>query len=254
MTERTVRVGTRETRYLEAGSGRAVLFAPGLGLSADFYKPNIAALADAGFRAIACDLPGFGRSNGNWFGSSVSEIAAHLVGFAEAVGIGRAAWIGHSIGCQAALRIAADHPQLAEALILSGPTGGGHRRLLQQAAAIAYHAVHEPWRLLRAVIHDYARTTPCTYLGTWIKAARDHPLAAARRVNCPVLVAVGTRDRVARADFLAQLMHALPNGTLVKLPGGQHGLPLDSEGLFNHAVIDFLRAARAKQLNADRLG
>jgi 2-hydroxy-6-oxonona-2,4-dienedioate hydrolase len=241
MTESWVILGDRKVRYLEAGSGAPVIFAAGLGISADFYKPNMESLAKSGFRAIAPDLPGFGETEGQLFGSDIEELTAHLTRFAHAIHIEKADWIGHSIGCQILLRLAAKHPHLTRSIILAGPTGGYGHRLLRQTRAIAYHAVAEPWRLLKAVLRDYIRLSPFTYIGTWIKAGKDDPLASALLVHCPVLILIGTNDRVPGAAFTTLLVQILKKAEIVKLAGGQHGLPLDAQGQFDRAVIDFLK-------------
>jgi pimeloyl-ACP methyl ester carboxylesterase len=228
-------------RYVEAGGGPPVLFAAGLGISADFYKPNIAALAQAGFRAIAPDLPGFGETRGPAFGANVGLLAQHLADFTNTLNIRHAGWIGHSLGCQALLRLAAEHPELVGALVLAGPTGGYQHRLLNQVRALASAAVQEPWRLVKAVLRDYARLSPFTYLGTWIKAAGDDPLKSAQAVQQPALILVGTRDQVPRPEFLARLSRQL-EAEVLKLAAGNHGLPLDAQNEFDAAVVRFFRA------------
>ena len=241
MTEHWIHVRGRKVRYLENGPGMPVVFAAGLGISADFYTPNMRALAGAGFRAISPDLPGFGKTRGRPLGSTIEEFADYLSEFCRVIGVERAHVIGHSIGCQAALLLAVRRPDLVQSIVLAGPTGGHGHRLLRQMRAIAYHAVNEPWRLLRAVLRDYVRLSPFTYIGTWVKAGRDDPLLPAAGVRCPVLILIGTDDRVPGAEFTAQLAHKLGDAEIVKLAGGQHGLPLDAQEQFDRAVIDFLR-------------
>ena len=217
------------------------MFAAGLGLSADFYKGNMAALARAGFRAITPDLPGFGKTHGPKLGTDVRMLAQHLSEFSKALNVNHAGWIGHSLGCQPILLIAGQHPELVRALILAGPTGGYGHRLSSQAKALASAAVHEPWRLLRAVIRDYLRLSPFSYLGTWIKAAKDDPISSAKRVKQRSLILVGTKDHVPRAEFLENLSRTL-NADVIKLAGGNHGLPIDAQHQFDQAVISFFRA------------
>ncbi|MGQ0814205.1 MAG: alpha/beta fold hydrolase [Gemmatimonadota bacterium] len=241
MTEHWIRLNGREVRYIEAGAGAPVIFGAGLGISADFYKPNLESLAHAGFRAIAPDLPGFGETDGKRFGCSIVELAEHLSAFARALHIAHAHWVGHSIGCQAVLQLASRNPELVRSIVLAGPTGGYGRRLPHQVGALAYHAVKEPWRLLKAVMRDYMRLSPFTYLGTWIKAARHDPLASAHAVKCPVLILIGTRDRMPGKEFVAQLAHKLGDAQVLKVAGGQHGLPLDAQRGFDTAVVEFLR-------------
>lgn len=242
MIESHVDIDGRSVRYRAAGTGPPVLFAAGLGLSADFYAPNMQFLAAAGFRAIAPDLPGSGRTKGDAFGSTVEEASAHLVAFARALDIQHAGWIGHSLGCQAVLHIAAEHPELTRSIILSGPTGGHRHRLAHQVGAMAVAVVTEPWRLMKAVARDYIRQSPLTYLGTWVKAAKDDPVRYARLVTCPVLILMGARDRVPGEAFIAELTTSLRNVEVKRLPGGQHGLPLDAEPEFDAAVVAFLRS------------
>lgn len=241
MIEKRVQIGGRMVRYVEAGHGAPIIFAAGLGISADFYKPNMNALAHAGFRAITPDLPGFGKTRGPAFGTAVDQLTTHLAAFARAIGVAHAGWVGHSLGCQPLLRIAGQHQELVKCLVLAGPTGGYERRRLNQAGAIAAAAVQEPWRLLKAVLRDYARLSPFNYIGTWWKAAHDDPLLSARAVQQPSLILVGTRDKVPRPEFLTNLAHLL-KAEVLKLPGGNHGLPLDSQAAFDAAVIRFMRA------------
>src|SRR5687768_8852403 len=124
MKEAWVELSGTRVRYIECGDGPPVIFAAGLGISADFYKANMEALAHSGFRAIAPDLPGFGKTHGRFFGSSVPALTEHLIGFANALQIRHAGWIGHSLGCQPLIRIAQQHPELVRSFVLAGPTGG----------------------------------------------------------------------------------------------------------------------------------
>lgn len=241
MTEAELDLTHRRVRYIEAGAGPPIIFAAGLGISADFYKANMAALAHAGFRAITPDLPGFGKTRGPKLGADVTLLANHLTEFAQAMNIAHAGWIGHSLGCQPILRIAVEHPELVRALVLAGPTGGYGHRLARQVKGLASAAINEPWRLLRAVIRDYLRLSPFTYIGTWIKAAKDDPLVSAKAIKQKSLILVGTKDRIPSAEFLANLSQAL-RADVIKLAGGNHGLPIDAQHQFDQAVIDFFKA------------
>jgi 2-hydroxy-6-oxonona-2,4-dienedioate hydrolase len=242
MTEAWVEILGRRVRYVHAGSGPPIIFAAGLGISADFYKPNMTALARAGFRAIAVDLPGFGKTRGPFFGADIELLTAHLIEFARALHITHAGWIGHSLGCQPLLRIAALQPELVRAFVLAGPTGGYDHRLLNQAKALAAAAVQEPWRLMKAVIRDYLRLSPFNYLGVWVKARRDDPLISARQAKQPALILVGTRDGVPPPEFLANLAKVL-GADVKKLAGGNHGLPLDAQADFDRECVGFFRTS-----------
>jgi pimeloyl-ACP methyl ester carboxylesterase len=83
-------------RYIEEGEGPPVLLLHGasLGSSADVFRRNLTPLADAGFRAIAFDSPGFGLSDvpEDHSGGFRKRI---IPKFAEALGFERVALVGH---------------------------------------------------------------------------------------------------------------------------------------------------------------
>jgi 2-hydroxy-6-oxonona-2,4-dienedioate hydrolase len=238
----TVDVRGRTVHYMEAGHGAPVILCAGLGLSGRFYQTNLEAFAAAGLRLIVPDAPGFGRTHGPWLGGTVADNAKWIREFATAIGLHRAALMGHSVGAQVALRAAADYPHLASALVLAGPSGApGRFKLLREALGIAITMPREPLSLLRAVARDYIRTSPIRYLATWAKAARDNPFDSAPRVRCPTLIVAGKRDPIARAEYVALLRHRIAGSRVVIVPGGAHGITFDRAREFDRAVIEFLR-------------
>lgn len=68
------------------GSGRPVVLLHGWPLSSDMWDPQMMALADAGFRAIAYDRRGFGRSGQPWSGYDYDTLADDLADVLEATG------------------------------------------------------------------------------------------------------------------------------------------------------------------------
>lgn len=73
-----------------------------------------------GFRVVGLDLRGHGRSGYEppW---SIATHVADLVETAEALGIGRAHWVGHSFGGRIVAELARRHPQLVERAVLLDP-------------------------------------------------------------------------------------------------------------------------------------
>jgi pimeloyl-ACP methyl ester carboxylesterase len=59
-------------------------------------------------------------------------------------------------------------------------------------------------------------------------------------VLCPVLILIGSDDRVPGAEFTVRLAQNLDKAEIVRLAGGQHGLPLDAQEQFDRAIIKFL--------------
>jgi pimeloyl-ACP methyl ester carboxylesterase len=95
--DKFVTVDGLKIRYIEAGTGPAVLFLHGasLGSSADVFQRNLPPFAEAGFRAIAFDFPGYGRSE---VGADLSLGFQRdsLPKFMDALGIKQAALMAHS--------------------------------------------------------------------------------------------------------------------------------------------------------------
>jgi pimeloyl-ACP methyl ester carboxylesterase len=242
IAQQWLRVDGRKVRLLTAGDGAPLIIVPGLGLTADFYRRNIVALAAADLRVIGVDLPGFGESEGNGaLGMTVQQTADWLLSFADAARVHNAAWLGHSVSCQALIELAARAPDRTAALILAAPTGlRRRRRLVQQMLTLARDAVREPIPLLRSLARDYLHTSPLRYTGTWIRAAQHDVLSSAPRVQCPTLILTGEHDPVARPGIVASLIDALPDARCTVIADGAHGLPVDALDRFNADVAAFL--------------
>ncbi len=80
------------------GAGRPVILLHGWPLSADSWDDQAMAIADAGFRAIAYDRRGFGRSEQPWSGYSYDTLADDLASVIEETGATDAAIVGFSMG------------------------------------------------------------------------------------------------------------------------------------------------------------
>jgi 2-hydroxy-6-oxonona-2,4-dienedioate hydrolase len=240
-----VRVAGRRVWYREAGSGPPVLLVAGLGLSSRFYAPSYAAFAAAGLRLVVPDLPGFGRTGGGHLGLSVAGTATLLDGFHQALGLPAAAWVGHSLGWQPAAALAAERPDAVSALVLAAPTlPRGRRRRLRQLATFARAASREARHVILAVARDYLRTSPLAYAGTWYRYAGDDAADRLRRIRCPALILLGTRDPMLSPDDLALLQARLTDSSVIRIPGSTHGLPVEDPAAFNDAVIRFVRASQ----------
>lgn len=235
-------IGGQRTRIYEAGDGPPLVLVHGLGLAAAVWWPHMPRLADAGYRVLAPDLPGFGASEGPRSGLSVPDTARWLLHLGRELHLRHPAWVGHSISTQALLHLAARDPGGASALILAAPTGRRRARAAHQVAGLARDAFRERPTLVKRIVGRYLRN-PLPTTGTWIRALRDDPLSYADRVECPVLVVVGGRDPIATVSFGRQLAERLPHGRLERIDGAAHAVALDPADVFCRAVVLFLTSA-----------
>lgn len=242
MRTRRVRAGRWAVRYREAGEGPALVLVHGLGCSADYWLHNGPPLAAAGFRVVAPDLPGFGRTAGPRLGLSIPAQAAAVAELSDALGLGRAAYLGHSLSCQSVVELATTQPARVSALVLAAPTGDRRRkRVLREAIGFAADIPREPLALIPWIADAYLRCGIPRWLGTYFAGKRHDTFAAAAGVRVPALVLVGGRDPVVSPRFAQAVSDALPAGRCHVIPGAAHAVIFDAPEAFNAAVVGFLR-------------
>jgi 3-oxoadipate enol-lactonase len=107
------------------GSGDPVLLIMGLGMNATGWWRTIPVLADAGFRVLAFDNRGVGRSDRPAGPYSMAQLADDAVAVLDAAGAERAHVYGISLGGMIAQVVALRHPARVRALVLGATTAGG---------------------------------------------------------------------------------------------------------------------------------
>lgn len=168
-SENFIEIGGLRVRYLEEGSGPAVLLLHGasLGSSADVWMANLADLAGYGLRVIAPDLPGFGLSDGSP-DHSVGFRTRFVPLFLDALGIDRAHIVGHSQAGQIAVQVALTHPARVGKVVVIG-TASVLPPLPNSAAGDAAEGddggdseptIYETRRALADSVFDQSRVTP----------------------------------------------------------------------------------------------
>ena len=119
--DKFVTVDGLKMRYIEAGTGPAVLFTHGasIGSSADVFQRNLAPFAEAGFRAIAFDFAGYGRSEvGDDLSLNLQR--EQLPKFMDALGLKQAALVAHSRSGGFAVQLALKDPARYTHVVILG--------------------------------------------------------------------------------------------------------------------------------------
>ncbi len=93
----TTKDGT-QTYYKDWGKGQPVVFSHGWPLSADAWEDQMVYLADHGYRCVAHDRRGHGRSSQPWDGNEMDTYASDLAALVEALDLKNAIHVGHSTG------------------------------------------------------------------------------------------------------------------------------------------------------------
>jgi pimeloyl-ACP methyl ester carboxylesterase len=229
------------------GGPAVVLLHHGLG-SVQAWKEQIPALAEAGFRAIAYDRRGYGQSSPRRMGyfqplfTSEREDLHTLLG---ALGIERAALVGHSDGGTIALYYAADHPEQTTHVV----TAAAHIYVEEKMEA-GIDGVREAYETgerfregLRKVHGEQAGAVFEGWYSGWRRPETldwdMRPLLG--KIACPTLVVQGMEDEHATPQHARELAASIPKAELWLEPGAGHMLPQERAGLFNERVVEFLR-------------
>jgi 2-hydroxy-6-oxonona-2,4-dienedioate hydrolase len=215
-----------------------VVLVHGLSVSSRYLAPTARRLAPHR-RVYAPDLPGFGESDKPRRALDIPALAAALLAWMDAAGLGRAVMLGNSLGCQIIVDVGARRPERLAAAVLVGPTPDpAARSVLGHALRLLQDLTHESPDSILTQGSDYLRAGPGRTLATLRYALADPFERKLPLVAAPALVVRGGRDPIASQAWCEQVAAALPRGDLLVIPGAPHAL--------NHVRPDKLaRAALA---------
>ena len=189
---------TNGIAHRAAGRRRDVVLIHGLGMSSAYFGRFARALYARDTNPIAPDLPGFGESvDGQSFG--VEDHARILAEWADALSIRGATWIGHSLGCNAVVRLARLRPDIVKRTVCIGPLWSPRNpaRLLWP---LIVDALREPPALYAYVLRAYWRCGPLRWLATYRRYAAD------LRAPAPeAMMLAGQRDPLVDRTSIASL-------------------------------------------------
>lgn len=195
----------------------------GIGVSSRYFERLVPALAEEG-RVVALDLPGFGKAKpyrpGR--GLSIAEFADSVAALLDDAGIADAVVIGHSMGTQVAVCLAARRPDLVRGLALLGPVMAPQdRNALKAGVLLGIDTLREDARGNRIVIGDYLHCGPAWYLAT-LPAMLEYRIEdELEHTTVPVVVVRGARDPIARDEWVAD-MATRSGGTAARVPSVAH--------------------------------
>lgn len=250
-----------ELAFDDVGRGDCVVLIHGHPFDRTLWAPQLAALAD-GFRVIAPDLRGFGRSPVTPHRVTMREYAADIEELLDRLAIDRAAIVGLSMGGLVAMELAAFRPQRYWAIgliatTMQPPTARDRAARLERAAAVERDGM--------AVLVDYMHTglygPACppavrARVDAMMRAAPPAGAAAALRgraerpdyrplladLDIPALVCAGSADPWSDDAVTAEITASLKRPQTVIIDGVGHLPNLEAETEFNAALDAFLRA------------
>ena len=255
------------------GAGQPVILLHGWPLSADSWDDQAMALADAGFRTIAYDRRGFGRSEQPWGGYDYDTLADDLSAVLEATGAADAALVGFSMAGGEVARYLSRHSgkNVAQAALISSvvpymlktadnPDGVDPALFAQMGAGMKADRAH----FFAGFFKDFYGVGLASHpvSNEVLENSRDVAMQASLKATLACAVAFGTTDF--RADLAAftvptLIVHGtadktvpidatgraaargIPHAKLIEYEGAPHGLFATEKDRLTADLLAFLR-------------
>jgi len=261
------RVRDAPLAHLRWGGGeRAVVLLHGVGGGRAAWGDSISGtgsvLAEAGFMAIAVDLPGYGESP-SIEPYDMNGLATAVVALIDSLGVPRCALVGHSMGGMVAQELMAHAPGRVQALVLSAtsaafgrPDGawqaeflaqrlapldaGGGMAALAPGLALGMASPTAPHDAVARAAVLMSAVPEATYRRALKAIAGFNRRELLGDLHLPVLCLAGEHDRNAPPKVMQQMAARIAGSEYLCLAGVGHLANIEAPGPYNHALVDFL--------------
>ncbi|GAA2775762.1 alpha/beta fold hydrolase [Mycolicibacterium pallens] len=262
-----------EIFYKDWGSGQPIVFSHGWPLTADDWDAQMTFFLQHGYRVIAHDRRGHGRSDQVGFGNDMAHWVADLAALTEHLGLRDAVHIGHSTGGgEVARYVSRYQDRVAKAVLVASLTpnmvqseqnpGGQPREWFEAVQAGVrgnrsqfyrdvpegpFYGFNRPGaEPSEAVIANWWRqgmagSAQAHYetVNSWLEDYSDD----LRNITVPVLVMHGDDDQIVPyASSVPRAVDLLANGSLKTYPGYPHGMLTTHADVLNPDLLAFVRS------------
>lgn len=263
--------------YKDWSEGQPVVFSHGWAQSADAWDAQMVFMGERGFRVIAHDRRGHGRSSQTWTGNDMDTYADDLGELIDTLDLHQVILVGHSVGGGEVARYIGRHgtDRVAKVVLLSAvvplmlktPSNPNGRPIetFDQLRAATLHDRSQLLKDLAVQLYGYNRDGAAVSQGMidsfWregmqagIKSLLDCITSFSetdftsdlKRIDVPTLIAQGDDDQIVPIGLSALRSATLVKGATLKVyPGGPHGLAQVRQDEFNTDLLHFVESTGA---------
>ncbi len=258
--------------YKDWGTGRPVVFSHGWPLNADAWDEQLVFLASRGYRAIAHDRRGHGRSSQPWNGNEMDTYADDLAALTETLNLKEAIHVGHSTGGGEVARYVGRHgtKRVAKVVLVSAvpplmlkteanPGGlplrafddlrrgvANDRSQFYRDLSAPFYGANRPGSKVSQGLRDqfWLQSMQVGLKGVFdcIKAFSETDFTEdLKRFDVPTLFIHGDDDQIVPIGASALIASKIvKNATLKVYPGAPHGLTATHRDQFNSDLLAFI--------------
>ena len=269
----TVKDGT-QIYYKDWGEGQPVVFSHGWPLTADAWEDQMVFLGARGYRCVAHDRRGHGRSSQPWNGNEMDTYADDLAALVEALDLQKAIHVGHSTGGGEVARYIGRHgsTRVAKAVLVGAVTplmlktaanpGGlpmdvfdgirasvlADRSQFFKDLTTPFYGANRPGAKVSQGVRDafWLQGMQAGFKGVidCIKAFSETDFTEdLKKIEVPTLIMHGDDDQIVPIGASAMLASKLVKGSTLKVyPGLSHGMCTVNKDQINTDLLSFIKS------------